>query len=747
MFFEHFQVATREVQRLMDHMIGREISQRSEWMLVLGINNFANHDSSAAIVTDMKGKLEYLTISEERLSRVKRSHYSPIRSIKHCMDHFGVSSMRDFDLIVADWVFHKQLQQTARHYRNLEYDYIKTKLDVDYSRIKYIPSHHMAHAYSAFYPSHFEESAILVVDGFGSNAETNSLFRGDQEGIRLVEQAYGQGIGSVYELVTRDILGFQLGHEGKTMGLAAYGRNHGDRRLLNLNPHYEGMVTDFSHFVNRCPRASIKQVIPRCENKEDVTNDYYATIALELQEETERCLIHLANYAYEKTKSKRLCLAGGVALNCVANQKLVENTPFEEVFIQPASADDGLTLGLALYGYSQYRTPSIDFSVYSTRVYPRSESETLLEERNVPYKKASVDDVAELLNNDNIVSWFVGGSEVGPRALGHRSILANPRTAEMKNIINARIKHRETFRPFAPSVLEEDASQFFEMEGTSPYMLLAPRTRPERIRDIPAVVHVDGLARVQTVSRENQPYYDLLLAFKKKSGVGVLLNTSFNDNEEPIVETPMDALICFLRADIDYLYLDGTLIDKREILAQDHLLETLLVDRRRILDEQYEDAIETVTVGYSTDEMKRFMRSKKSTTDYYTSHYTFSRLREKVSENIDKYEYFVTDSFHKGVIEKHMPDVWGKISGKELIVVGDTMDALERLTKPSFILLYNASLYIGESNHYNFYEEREILRIEEPYEDSSLGDGVDFNCSNEFNLLKDWDEFYQTHIS
>ncbi len=716
-------------------------------MLVLGINNFANHDPSAAVVTDERGKLEYLSISEERLSRVKRSHFSPVRSIKHCMDYFDIKSMNDFDLIVTDWVFQQQLQQTARHYRNLEYDYIKTKFNVDYSKIKYVPSHHLAHAYSTFYPSRFEDAAVLIVDGFGSNTETNSLFEGGREGIRLIDQAYGQGIGTVYELVTRDILGFQLGHEGKTMGLAAYGRTETHEKLLNLEPYYNGMITDFSHFMNRCPRASLKQIIPKCPSTKDLLSDYYARIAFELQEETERCMIHLANYAYEKTKNKRLCLAGGVALNCVANQKIIENTPFEEVFIQPASGDDGLTLGMALYGYSMHREPRIDFSVYSVRSYPKNETESLLEEHNIPFKTTTVDEVAGLLNEEKIVSWFVGGAEAGPRALGHRSILASPKVAEMKDIINARIKHRESFRPFAPSVLEEDAAEFFELQSNSPYMLLAPRTRPERIENIPAVVHVDGLARVQTVSRTNQPYYDLLLAFKEKSGVGVLLNTSFNDNEEPIVETPIDAIICFLRADIDYLYLDGLLVDKRGIVALDSLLDSLLSERKKLLEESYKEAIGTITSGYSTEEMKAYMQSKKSTTDFFNKHYAFTLLRDRIAVDLDRYEYFVTDLFHRNIIEKHMPEVWAKVSAKEVIIVNDDMAALGRLDKASFVVLYNASLYIKGDAHLNFYDDLGILKLEEPYRWERAPGEENFACSNEFNLSKDWDEFYRVNVS
>ncbi|MEM9400234.1 MAG: carbamoyltransferase N-terminal domain-containing protein, partial [Verrucomicrobiota bacterium] len=365
-------------------------------MNVLGFNNFASHDPSASIVTDRNGTLEYVAIAEERLCRVKKSHYSPLRSIRYCMDHFGIKDFSEVDLIVVDYVFHKQLTDTANHYRKLEHDYIKTKLKLDYNKLLYIDSHHMAHAASAYYPSNFKEAAILIVDGFGSNVETNSLFVGNSQGIRLIEQAHGIGIGLVYEVVTSEILGFARGQEGKTMGLAALGRDIKGDAILHLQPVYKGMVTDFSHFIDRAPREMLKQAIPACPQPSEVTNDFYSKIAFEVQEEAERCMVHLANYAYEKTGMKNLCIAGGVGLNCLANSAIIDQTPFENVFIQPASSDVGLSLGLALHGYSRQSTQTFSFNVYTGKNYAASETETLLQKFNIPYKQIEIPKVAQL---------------------------------------------------------------------------------------------------------------------------------------------------------------------------------------------------------------------------------------------------------------------------------------------------------------------------------------------------------------
>lgn len=715
-------------------------------MIVLGINNFASHDPSASIVTDKNGKIEFVAIAEERLSRVKRPHFSPVRSIKYCMDFFSVKDFSQIDLVVMDYVFDKCLVDTAKYYRKLEYDYIKTKLKLDFSKVIYVESHHLAHAFSAFYPSGFEEAAILVVDGYGSNIETNSLYVGDKNGVTLIDKAYGQGIGAVYELVTDEILGFRRGQEGKTMGLAALGRNVSGENILKLNPVYEGIITDFSEFMDRVPRERLKQSIPRCANKTDVTNDYYSKIAYEIQEETEKCLIHLANYAYRKTGKKKLCVAGGVGLNCVANSKILENTEFEAIFVQPAASDVGLSFGLALYGFSKYKQPKITFSVYTGKSYDRKETKKFLKKSKIPYKESTPKDVADLIAKGNIVGWFIGGSEFGPRALGHRSILADPRRPEMKDIVNNKVKHRESFRPFAPSVLEEKAQAYFEMDCTSPFMLLAPRTIKEKIASIPAVVHVDELARVHTVSSDNEAYYSLIKHFEEITGIPVILNTSFNDDGEPIVETPIDAILCFLRTGMQYLYIDQLLIDKKDMAEIENKIRELELLRKKQLQKFYKESIELLCEDYSTYEMRQYLKSQYPIYEYYNHNYTFMRLKTMIHEVVNLYDIFVTDNYHLEIIEKFMKEEYYIINKHKVVIVEDCLRNIDKIKPNSFVLLYNLSLYIKDGTTFNFYSEPSMLKLQPLYKVNEEKRSKDFVNSWEYNLSKDWDGFYRDYV-
>lgn len=395
-------------------------------MNVLGLNNFANHDPSASIVTDKNGKVEYVHISEERLSRVKRSHFSPIRSIKYCMDHFGIKDLGEIDLVVMDYIFDKQITDTARHYRKLEYDYLKTKLKLDFSKVIYVESHHMAHATTAFYPSGFDEAAILVVDGFGSNVETNSIYVGDKKGIRLIDKAYGQGIGLVYEVVTSDILGFKRGQEGKTMGLAAFGRNIKGKNILNLNPIYDGIITDYSDFIDRAPRERLKQKLPKC-----------------------------------------------------------------------------------------------------------------------------------------------------------------------------------------PHVKEECVT-----------------------------------------------------------------------------------LLCH---------------------------------------------------GYSTKEMKEYLKSQFTTHDYYNNHHTFITLKSVLHQTLDAYKLFITDQYHFDLIQRFMTEEFYLVNKHKIVIIEGSLRNLPKVKSDSFALLFNVSLYINDKTVFNFYKDRSMLRLRAPYDLNEKPENQ-FNQSNEYNLSKDWDRFYQEHI-
>lgn len=716
-------------------------------MKVLGFMNYASHDPGACIVSDQNGQVEYITISDERLSRVKNSYFFPIRSIKYCMDYFGIKSLDEIDYICTDYGFESHITNTTRHYRKLEVDYLKTVFGFDFSKLQYI-NHHFAHAASTFYASGYEDAAILVVDGFGSEVETNSLFVGDtQGGIKLIERAQGQGIGIVYTAVTMEILNFGVAEEGKTMGLAPMGRNIGGEKILKLNPTYKGMVTDFSEFIDRAPYARLKQAVPKCPDRKLVTNEFYSKIAFELQEETEKCLIHLANYAYEKTGKKKLCIAGGVGLNCVANDRLYGTTPFKEIFILPAASDTGIPFGLALAGYAKNKAhPKISFKNAFTGVpYKVDETKRLLQKVEIEYKEANPKEVAQLLSTSNVVGWFVEGSEIGPRALGHRSIVADPRYIETKDMMNAKVKHREMFRPFAPSVLEEDSLEYFKLVDKAPFMLLAPYVVESQRDKIPAVVHVDGTGRVQTVTKEQNPaYYELISQFKAITGVPIVLNTSFNDNGEPIIETPLDALLCFMRTKIDYLYVDGILIAKSQITdvpGKVKLLENL---RSKRLKEQYEEGVKLLCKNYSTEEMSKYLKSHYPMRSYYSQLHTNVWLQKEIHARAGALSHFVTDQYHADLMKRFMREEFALIEPK-LVVIEDCYKNLEKIPEGSFVVLYNLALYVQDEKSFNFYKDLSLIKMKPLYE---LGENPqnDFNISNEYNSSKDWDAFYAEKI-
>lgn len=427
--------------------------------------------------------------------------------------------------------------------------------------------HHLCHAYQAFLCSPFEDAAVLTIDGMGEGLErlrANSLtttlnVAQDNRISVLLEIPAPFSVGGMYSNFTRH-LGFQDEQEGNTMALAAFGTD----RFHVQNPHvwlpredgtFElALRSDLSGltYVDRMHASA-----PKRNAKEPLTQDHF-DLAWWVQAVTEEILVHVASALHRRSGKKRLALAGGVALNCVANSKILTETPFEELYVMPNAGDRGLAAGAALWGYhvllghGERHPPKSD---YLGRTYSDAENVAALErQRGIEWQKS--DDIArlaaELIANGRIIGWHQGGCEFGPRALGHRSILADPRTVESKKRLDAEIKRREWFRPYAPSVLAEHADEYFEMLGPSPYMLIAVKTRNEARSRIPGVVHVDGSARVQTVERETEPLYHRLIAcFKQLTGVPLVLNTSFNGYGEPMVERPEDALACLHSMNLD----------------------------------------------------------------------------------------------------------------------------------------------------------------------------------------------------
>jgi carbamoyltransferase len=444
------------------------------------------------------------------------------------------------------------------------------------TRWVFVP-HHMAHAASAFFASPFEEAAVLVVDGMGEWPVT-SLYRGVGNRLEPLGQIdFPHSLGFYYSAFT-EYLGFNpFDGEYKVMGMAAYGEprfeaelgdvlrlEDGGRHRLNLR--YFNFHRDYGRTTWYSPR--MVETFGPLPSSTEQPEQHSIDLAASVQKRLEDALFHLVDYLYERTGSRNLCLAGGVALNSVANGKIVRRGPFEHLFVQPAANDSGTALGAALYARhctlgQQDREPMQH--VYYGPEYATDEIEAMLQHSMLAYEEVEepAEVAAELLAQGKIVGWFQGRMEFGPRALGNRSILADPRQATMKDRINAAVKFREPFRPFAPSVPEERSDDYFEDIGGSPFMLRVTQVRPGMGEKLPAITHVNGSARLHTVSRDCNPlYYDLMERFGSKTGVPVVLNTSFNVRGDPIVCTPKEAISTFFNSGLDALVMDRFLLRK-----------------------------------------------------------------------------------------------------------------------------------------------------------------------------------------
>ena len=588
---------------------------------ILGIQSFASHDSGASIVKlDTKdNSIEYVCISEERLIRKKYPYTFPIHSINYCMEYFNIKNINRIDLLVSDWIKVKRWHRSGPSYNYSMFDYLKEKFKFNKKKIIQI-DHHLAHAASVYYTSNYKNSAILIVDGQGSDLESTTYYHGINNKITEVEKYREHGIGSAYLAITKHILNLGTGGEGKTMGLAPYGEKH--KGKVEIKVKLDGIKNDFSEFMKRQPLQDvlnqmgdkyrsnpIKQNHKFCKNKNHL-DPYFSGVAYDIQKASEKVMTHLGKDIKKKIKSKNICLAGGVALNSVANKKLFDKSNFKNIFVFPACSDSGIPFGAALWGainkYCKNKKFKINFdNAYTGKNYSNLEINNLLKKFNIKSKKNDDDIVATLLTEGKIFGRLSGASEYGPRALGNRSILADPRNIKMRDYINEKVKHREVFRPFAPSILEEKNKEYFDLKTTSPYMLLVAKSK--KPNKIPSAIHVDGTARVQTVNKtQNKKFYNIINAFYKKTKVPILLNTSFNDAGEPLVETPLDALLCFLKTKIDYLILEDQLIhrpkDSKKIIKN---LETF---RKKTINDSEKYLLKKFINNFSK---KEFLSRKK----------------------------------------------------------------------------------------------------------------------------------------
>ena len=567
---------------------------------VLGLNTY-DHDVSACLLRD--GAIAF-AIAKERITRHKHASGFYKEVIDYCLQAEGIT-LDDVDLIVRNCYI---LPVPEMEERLVYFDAPGFLPEFERGEAAKHPlyragqdkvvtiSHHLAHAYSAFAVSPFEEGVAMIVDGVGSyqsdameaypssdtatplarESESYYQFKGTElECLKKVwmepdrgflsDEFYTMpGLGALYSRASSYIFG-DWNKCGELMGLAPYGRHDQIKHLMELTdgklqvPRWTGEFKQ-PHIFD----GSSWEKSPSMRHWED--------LAWRVQDDTESVLLARARWLRETTGAKNLCMAGGVALNCVANGRIAREAGFDNVWIQPAAGDDGIAIGCAYYGWleilKQPRSFVMDHS-YVGRPYSAQEAANALQNFLV---RVQIDarrsdnvcrDTAKQLADQRVIGWFQDRSEFGPRALGNRSLLADPRKPEMKDILNRRVKHRQAFRPFAPIVLAERMKDVFEGEEDSPFMLIAKPVRPEWRDKIPAIVHVDGTARVQTVREATNPMlYRLLKEFEALTDVPVLINTSFNIKGEPIVETPEDAVACFLNTGIDNLILHDTVVSK-----------------------------------------------------------------------------------------------------------------------------------------------------------------------------------------
>ena len=600
---------------------------------ILGISAFY-HDSAACLVID--GEI-IAAAQEERFTRIKHDHRFPLHAARYCLAEANLTASEldfvgfyDKPLLKFDRLLETYLDYSPSGFSSFLKsmplwmseklwmpDLIRTELakaaGADDERqakkngrkFKWkllFGDHHESHAASAFYPSPFAEAAILTIDGVGEWA-TSSIGTGKGNELTLLQELrYPNSVGLLYSAFTY-YTGFKVNSgEYKVMGLAPYGEPKyvdaikdnllevRDDGSIKLNQHYfsysQGLrMTNgaFDKLFGGPPRKPESQITQR-----------EMDLARSIQVITEEVMLKMARYVHRETRMKHLCLAGGVALNCVANGRVLQEVPFEDIWIQPAAGDAGGSLGVALAIWHRYlgkpRVVNGNDAMKGSYLGPRdseTEIEKYLDENRLAYTKYAREQlpevVAELLAAGKVVGLHQGRMEFGPRALGCRSIIGDARSPQMQSVMNLKIKYRESFRPFAPSVLREHVAEWFELDADSPYMLLvaevasgkrvelgeneARLTGLEKLKvkrsQIPAVTHVDYSARIQTVSRETNPlYWEIIEAFRKRTGCPVIVNTSFNVRGEPIVCTPEDSYRCFMRTEMDYLVLENFVLSK-----------------------------------------------------------------------------------------------------------------------------------------------------------------------------------------
>lgn len=588
-------------------------------MNILGISAFY-HDSAACL---LQNDNIVAAAQEERFTRKKHDHDFPQNAIDFCLEAGGITS-KDLDYVAfydKPFVKFERILETYLAYAPSGLNsfikamplWIKEKLwmknlikdNIGFEGKIIFPEHHESHAASAFYPSPFEEAAIITMDGVGEWATSSyGVGKGNEIEI-LAELKFPHSLGLLYSAFTY-YTGFKVNSgEYKVMGLAPYGEpKYKDLILQELVDLKEnGSFKLNMKYFNYCAGLTMtngkfdKLFGGMARKPESKLTQREMDLARSIQDVTEEIMMRMTKHVQKETGKKNLCLAGGVALNCVGNGRILREGPFENIWIQPAAGDAGGALGCALFTWYRYlgrerkadNRKDVQCASYLGPEYTSEMIKASLDSRGIPYQYYDDDElfpiVARILADENVVGWFQGKMEFGPRALGARSIIGDARSPKMQEVMNLKIKFRESFRPFAPSVLKDHVSDYFDLDRESPYMLLVAPVKEEKRRamtddevrlfgidklnvvrsEIPAITHVDYSARVQTVDEEDSPrYYRLIREFKKITGCPVIINTSFNVRGEPIVCTPEHAYTCFMRTNMDYLVLGNYVVDKKD---------------------------------------------------------------------------------------------------------------------------------------------------------------------------------------
>jgi carbamoyltransferase len=540
------------------------------------------HDAAAVLLKD--GEV-VAAIEEERLNRIKHTNKAPISAMRFCLDSFGVK-IQDVDRVaihgLEDYMTHRFREYylknpdlemfadaKAMHQRLIKQAF---GYDIDAGKLVFV-HHHVAHAVSAFAQSGFDESLVLTIDAYGDGISGMLLEGKGATMNKIVNLSEAKSLGRYYVGVIR-YLGYDLFEEYKVMGLAPYGDPSRYRRLFKS---FYSLLPNGDYVIHAGHLHLLFEAVPQSRREKNSFPREHQDVAAALQESLEEIVFHVLKHYRRTTGQSKLCIAGGVAHNCSLNGKLLYSGLFDDIFVQPASHDAGGALGAALYvenmGKPAGKPARLDHVYWGTELGDNDAVGGELSgwEEFVRFEKH--DDIAaraaQLMAEGAVIGWAQGRSEFGPRALGNRSILADPRPAKNKDLINEMVKKREGYRPFAPSVIEEAAADFFEVPQNRtefPFMVFVLNVRPEKRELLGAITHVDGTARIQTVSKKTNPkYWEVINEFGKLTGVPMLLNTSFNNNAEPIVDSVKDSVVCFLTTKLDYLVVGDYLVSKREV--------------------------------------------------------------------------------------------------------------------------------------------------------------------------------------